>query len=341
MSRQASLATIILAAGKGTRMKSSKAKVLHEVFYQPMIHHVLKAIEPLKTGKSVVIVGHQRQEVEQVLSNHNVTCVEQLEQKGTGHAVLCAESFLSDFMGDVLILCGDSPLLLTKHLEQMYLKHSSGNTPLSIMTTSLKNPTNYGRIITDDSGSVIEIIEEKDATPRQRLIKEINAGIYCVKKDFLFEALKQITTDNSQGEMYLTDIVAIAVRNGFKVEKYEHPYSAHVLGVNSRAELSQAHTAIQARRNRELMDAGITMHNPLTTSVAPTVSVARDCILAPQVTISGNSSIGSGCIIEPGVFMTDTVIGNDVSIGANSVLSHCRIKNETKIAPLSHIDSDD
>jgi len=341
MTDQSSLATVILAAGKGTRMKSSRAKVLHEVFYQPMVQHVLNVVKPMQPARSIVIVGYQRADVEQVLGGYDVTCVEQKEQNGTGHAVLCAEAHLFNFTGHVMILCGDSPLLMTDHLQEMYDLHRASAAKLTIITTKLENPSNYGRILCDDAGNVIRIVEEKDATPEQRMIREINAGIYCVEKTFLFDALKQVTTDNSQGEMYLTDIVAIAVSQGIKVGRYEHPYPAHVLGVNSRVELAQAQSELQARRNIKLMDSGVTMQDPLSTSVAPTASIGSECILAPQVNITGSSTLGSGCCIEPGVFLKDAIVGSNVFIGANSVLCRCRISDGRNIPPMSYIDSSD
>ncbi len=335
MTDHSSLATIILAAGKGTRMKSSRAKVLHEVFYQPMVHHVLNAVKPLRPARAIVIVGHQRAEVEQTLAGYDVDCVEQKEQNGTGHAVLCAEPHLADFSGQVMILCGDSPLLMTRHLEEMYDLHQATGSKLTIITTRLKNPSNYGRILCDEAGNVVAVVEEKDATDPQKMIREINAGIYCVEKEFLFAALKQLTTDNSQGEMYLTDIVAIAVRQGIRVGKYEHPFPVHVLGVNSRIELAQAHREIQARRNNELMASGITMQDPFSTSVAPTAHIGSDCLLCPNVIITGSSTVGSGCCIEPNVFIRDGVVGSNVHIGANSVLVECRIADGRQIAPLT------
>ena len=332
-----SLAIIILAAGKGTRMKSDKAKVLHEVFFEPMIHHVIKAVQPLAADRSIVVVGHQKDAVREALSGFDLACVEQREQNGTGHAVLCAEEALRDFSGTVLILCGDSPLLLTEHLAEMLAAHGTGDSVLTIMTTTLDNPANYGRIISDASGNVSGIVEEKDASDRQRSIKEINAGIYCVEEKFLFSALKQVTTDNSQKEMYLTDIVSIAVQGGFSVQKYEHPVPDHVLGVNSRIELSKAHRELQARRNNELMISGTTMHHPATISVAPTAFVAPDSTLTANITISGGSVIGSGSILEPGVYLSNATLGQNVEVGANSVISDASIADGTIIPALSRI----
>ncbi len=335
MKTSRSLATITLAAGKGTRMKSDKAKVLHEVFFEPMVHHVIRTTQPLTAERSIVIVGHQKEAVTQALSGFTLTFVEQKEQNGTGHAVLCAEEALEDVDGTVLILCGDSPLLLTRHLREMLEVHDTTGTVLTIMTTSLDNPANYGRIITDNQNNVVKIIEEKDATKEQRIIKEINAGIYCVEKEFLFKALKQVTTDNSQGEMYLTDIVEIAVREGFSVQKYNHPVPAHVLGVNSRIELSEAHRELQWRRNHELMASGITMHNPATISVAPKTTMSPDSTLTQNITISGRSAIGDGSFIEPGVFIHNAVIGDNVHVGANSIICDTSIADGTRIPALS------
>ena len=331
------LATLILAAGKGTRMKSDQAKVLHEVFFEPMVHHVIRAVTPLSADRLLVIIGHQKERVKEALTDFDLRFVEQTEQNGTGHAVLCTEEQLADFNGNVLIVCGDSPLLKSEHLEEMLSIHLAEDSVLTIVTTSLENPSNYGRIISDSSGSVLEIVEEKDASESQRKIKEINAGIYCVKKDFLFDALKQVTTDNSQGEMYLTDIVAIAVDSGLQVKKYEHPIPDHVLGVNSRVELAKAHQEIQARRNSELMATGITMYNPESITVTPTATVSPGCTLTQHITITGVSAIGSGSLIEPGVTISNSRIGEQVSIGSNSVITDCSIGDNTTIEPLSRL----
>jgi len=181
------LSVIILAAGKGTRMKSDKAKVLHEVFYAPMVHHVLQATKPLDPLQTIVIVGHQKEAVEQALIPFDVTCVVQQEQLGTGHAVLIAETSINESSSTVMILCGDTPLIKSETLQEMYSFHQKQNSALTLMTTVLHNPTNYGRIISDSHNRVQGIVEQKDATTTQLEIKEINAGIYCVDKTFLLQ----------------------------------------------------------------------------------------------------------------------------------------------------------
>ena len=332
------LCVIVLAAGKGTRMKSSRAKVLHEVFYRPMLHHVLNSIAPLNPDSTVVIVGHQKEAVTAILDGYQVTCCEQREQKGTGHAVLSARPLLADFRGTLMIINGDSPLLLTEHLEQMIEAHRASTGALTIMTTTLDDPTNYGRVISDSAGAVQAVVEEKDASDQQRAVQEINAGIYLGDAEFIFGALERVTTDNVQGEMYLTDIVGIGVSDGQLVSKFTHPHPDHVLGVNSKVELARAHRELSARRNSELMAQGVTMADPVTTSVGPDVRVGSGCRIGAAVTIIGRSRIGDNCVIEPGVYLDDSEIGNEVKIGANSVVINHRVEMATRLAPLTLLD---
>ena len=326
---------VILAAGKGTRMKSEKAKVLHHVFYAPMLHHVLTAVKPLAADKTIVIIGHQRDDVEQSIAGFDVVLCVQEEQLGTGHAVLCAEQIISSKKGTVMILCGDIPLIQAETLKQMYVQHLAHGGPLTIMTTLLENPANYGRIVANDAGKVLSIVEEKDATVEQKKIREINAGIYCVDADFLFSTLKKVGTNNSQAEVYLTDIVSIATEENRHVETYRTHLPQDVLGVNSRIELAGAHKELQMRRNRQLMLDGITMHDPATTSIAPDVKIGRDVILYPGVHISGHSVIGKNCTLETGVFLKDSILGENVSIGAYSYLEGSAIEAGKDVAPHS------
>ena len=334
------LTVLILAAGKGTRMKSNKAKVLHEVFYSPMIHHVVKAVLPLGPSRTIVIVGHQQDEVRNALGDFPVEFVTQEKQLGTGHAVLATEQSLSDTQGTVMILCGDTPLIQTKTLQEMYDCHKASSATLTLMTTNLDNPTNYGRILIDSDGRLSGIVEEKDTTLEQKAIREINAGIYCVEKAFLYGALHRVGTDNSQGEMYLTDIVALAVTGGHRAERFITSAPHDVLGVNSRVELAAAHKEIQCRRNTELMLQGITMHNPETICVATTSTIGQDTLLMAGVHIQGESTLGESCRIEPGVILQNCILGDKVKIGAYSILENCTLPAETVLAPHSRQFSD-
>lgn len=336
MSDNSPLYIVILAAGKGTRMKSNKAKVLHEVFYAPMVHHVLNAVAPLQPTKSIAVVGYQREAVKQSLLNYSVELVIQEEQLGTGHAVLCAETAIDTLAGSVMILCGDSPLIRPETLQEMIQKHTSENATLTVMTTILDDPTHYGRIISSDDDTVLAIVEEKDTNSAQQQIQEINAGIYCIDTQFLFSHLKNIGTNNSQGEVYLTDIVSQAVNEGLSVHKFITPAPQDVLGVNSRLELSKAHHELQKRRNYDLMANGITMITPETIQVSPESSLEKDVTLHPGVEISGTSTIGSSCDIQAGAILHNVTLGSNCSIGAYSCITDCDIPNDSVIAPHSH-----
>lgn len=329
------LAVIILAAGKGTRMKSDKAKVLHQVFYAPMVHHVINAILPVNPAQTIVIVGHQREDVETALASFDLTSVVQNEQLGTGHAVLVAENSVIDKADTVMILCGDTPLIKTETLQAMYAHHQKQNSTLTLMTTVLDNPTNYGRILCDADNQVQAIVEQKDATTEQLKIKEINAGIYCVEKSFLFSALKRIGTNNSQGEVYLTDIVKLAVENGLLVEKIVVPEPLDVLGVNSRVELAGAQNELQMRRNRSLMLQGITMNNPETISVSPDSSIENDTILDPGVQISEGCRLGKSCRIGQGSILKNCHVGDNATIGPYSYLVDSTVAAGTALSPFS------
>ncbi len=313
--QSAPLSVIILAAGKGTRMKSTRAKVLHEVFFAPMLHHVLDSVASLKPAQTLVVVGHQWEAVAASLGGFNAQTVLQEEQLGTGHAVLCCRTSLIDPDATILILCGDTPLLRSQTLADMLSRHQASGAQLTLMTTLLQDPSNYGRILSDATGKVQAIVEEKDADPEQKKIREINAGIYCAQGTFLLKALAQVGTDNAQGEVYLTDIVSIATRDKLPVERYLNPEATDVLGVNSRVELAQAHRELQRRRNRALMLQGVTLQDPSTTTIAPGIAIGQDTIIEPGVRISGNSRIGQACHLESGAILHNCQLGDQVRIG--------------------------
>ena len=329
------LSVIILAAGKGTRMKSDKAKVLHEVFFTPMIRHVVNAVLPLNPEQIVAIVGHQQDAVQQVLQDFYLDFAVQDQQLGTGHAVLIAENIIRENVDTVMILCGDTPLIKSETLARMYREHKASKAALTLMTTHLDNPTNYGRILTTLAGKIAGIVEQKDATAEQLRINEINAGIYCVDKEFLFSALKRVGTDNSQNEVYLTDIVKLAVESSLSVEKVTTDNSLEVLGVNSRVELAEAHKALLQRRNIDLMMQGVSMYQPESISVSPEVHIGRDTLLEPCVRITGSSRIGESCLIGQGAILENCRIGDHVVIGPYSLLSDTTVDAESVLAAFS------
>jgi bifunctional UDP-N-acetylglucosamine pyrophosphorylase/glucosamine-1-phosphate N-acetyltransferase len=334
MSKNSELSVVILAAGKGTRMKSEQAKVLHEVLFKPMLHHVLDAVAPLSPKRSIVIVGHQEERVRESLQGYAVEIVTQKEQLGTGHAVHMAEGAIPEGDGVVLILCGDTPLITTRSLQEMYTKHVAERAQLTLMTTILEEPKGYGRIISQ-ADSISAIVEEKEASNEQKKITEVNAGIYLVNRSFLFEALATVTPENSQGEFYLTDIVEYGVTIGRKVQKSVNSEPIQVLGVNSKVELAAAHRHLQKQRNIELMQQGITILNDETVTISLSAKIGIDTILSPNVTILGETVIGRSCTIGSGAVIRDCKIGDFVQVGANSVLSHCNIDDNIQIAPLT------
>ena len=330
------LGAVVLAAGKGTRMKSTKAKVLHEVFFRPMLHHVLDSVLALGCDRIAVVIGHQRQAVSEALAGYSgVVPVIQEEQLGTGHAVQCCEAALRD-VATVLILCGDTPLVRPETLAAMLDAHRTGKPAITLLTTQLDDPRGYGRILSDESGGVLGIVEEKDADEAQRRIREINGGIYLVERALLFEALQQVDDDNSQGEIYLTDIVAIARDMGRAVRRFLHPDPVEVLGVNSRLELAQAHEELQRRRNEALMREGVTVYLPHTVCVAQGIPVGRDTVLHPGVRVTGRSRVGEACEIGPGAVLHDCRLEDGVVVGANCVLSNCQLERMEHVAPLTH-----
>ena len=310
-------AAVILAAGKGTRMKSAKAKVLHELFFKPMLHHVLDAVAAAGIARQAVIVGHQREKVLASLAAYQITPVVQEEQLGTGHAVLCAETACAD-AELVMILCGDTPLIRPETLQALLRQHQERGADLTLMTTELDNPFGYGRIISGADGQVLRIVEEKDANADERVLREINAGIYLADRSFLFAALRQVGRNNSQGEVYLTDIVGIAVREGRRVEKFVHRPAIDVLGVNSRVELAQAHAELQMRRCRELMLAGVTIYSPETVLISPESIIGQDAVIHAGVHLVGPCQIGAGAVI-----------------GAHSVLHGCAVAAGEEVPPLT------
>lgn len=324
---------VVLAAGKGTRMKSDQAKVLHEIFFAPMVHHVLDALQDLSLAQTVVVTGHHRAQVQAALAKYSLTFVEQAEQHGTGHAVLCAEKEIVEGNGSVLVLCGDTPLIRSNTLQEFIDGHHESGATLSVMTTHLADPTNYGRIVTDNEGNILCIVEEKDASESARLINEINAGIYCVDGKFLLHALHQVGTDNAQGEVYLTDIVAIAKSEGLPMHRFVCDDEDEVMGVNSRIELAQAHLCLQERRNRQLMEAGVTLLNPSTTAIEKSVQIGCDTVIHPNVHLAGNSVIGNGCSIGRSVVLKDCQLGDRVTVGPLAYLEGVVLADEEIVPP--------
>jgi len=289
---------IVLAAGKGTRMKSARAKVLHEVLFSPMACHVMDSLTELR-ARSIVVTGHQADRVEETLAPYSPTFVRQNEQLGTGHAVLATEEILAAKTGMALILCGDTPLLRPQTLQQMAAAHTRSGNVLTVMTTVLDDPAGYGRIISNDAGEVLRIVEEKDASEGERQLREINSGIYCVNLENLFPALHKIDNNNAQKELYLTDLVEIVTDNGARVGRFICREKNEILGINSRIELEAANVIMRQRVNKEFMLAGVTLVDSASIFIEKTVSIGLDTTIMGSCCLTGKTVIGRECVIGP------------------------------------------
>jgi bifunctional UDP-N-acetylglucosamine pyrophosphorylase/glucosamine-1-phosphate N-acetyltransferase len=333
-----SIAAIILAAGKGTRMKSDLVKVLHPILGIPMLSYPIElSLNELKAKKTVVVVGHQADRIQERFRNQRVDFALQEEQLGTGHAVLQALPFLQSFDGTVLILCGDVPLVKSETLHAFISTHRKEESTLSVLTAVVEKPFGYGRIVRNPEGWLEKIVEEKDASEEERTIQEINTGIFCVKARFLTEGLKEIGRENAQGEYYLTDLVEIAKRKGLRCSAYVAADPVEVMGINTRVDLAIASGRLRQEKLRGLMISGVTILDPETTYVDRTVKVGKDTLLYPNCHLQGATKIGERCVIEPNSKILDSIIGNDVTIRANSVITESKIEEGVSIGPFAHL----
>ena len=310
------VAVVVLAAGKGTRMKSARVKVLHEICGLPMLGHTQRVAEGLEAQRLVVVIGREADEVRRAFGE-SAEFVHQLEQKGTGHAVMMAEDALSDFTGDIFILYGDTPLLTVETLERMRALKAERVADLVMLTARGEIP---GRVVRDSEGRVERIVEAQDASPEELQIEERNTGVYLVSHDLLWAALSQIGTDNQQGELYLTDIVGYAVQKGHSVEALWLADSSECLGINDRQELAEATRLMQARINAEVMASGVTLVDPATTYIDATAEIGPDTVIEPGCCIKGHSKIGSHVLIRAGCYVEDSQLDEGVQFGPYSHL---------------------
>jgi UDP-N-acetylglucosamine diphosphorylase/glucosamine-1-phosphate N-acetyltransferase len=325
--------SLILAAGKGTRMKSEKPKVLHEVNGMPMLKRVVKVLEDSGIEKNFFILGHKKEVVLEAMGD--VMYVEQKEQLGTGHAVLIAKEKLGNLKEDVLITCGDTPLLKSETFNKMKKIFEEKNLDCIVLSCKVKNPFGYGRII-KENGNIVDIVEEKEATDEQRKIDEINTGVYIFKNEKLLEAVEKINNNNSKGEYYLTDVIKILSGEGQKVESFQIEDEDEVLGVNSKVQLAQANRILRERKNVELMDNGVILLDPATTYIEENVEIGEDTVIYPNVTIQGNTKIGKNCEILGNTRIENSVIGDNVRIEA-SVVEQSTLEDGVTVGPFAHL----
>ncbi len=288
---------LILAAGEGTRMKSSRPKVVHEILGMPMVRYVVRAAQDAGCERVVVVTGHGAELVEAVLGD--LTAVRQDRQLGTGHAVMCAREALADVTGSLVVLSGDVPLLSAETIAGLIAMRESSGASASVLTTRMIDPSGYGRIVRDRDGAVAAIVEDKDCTTGQRRLDEINTGTYCFDAAVLFAHLERLGTDNAQGEYYLTDMVEVFNAEGLTVSALLTEDPLEALGVNSRAHLAEATKIMQRRTNQRLMADGVTMTDPDLVWVGPDATLGRDVELLPMTMVMGETSIADGCCHRP------------------------------------------
>jgi bifunctional UDP-N-acetylglucosamine pyrophosphorylase/glucosamine-1-phosphate N-acetyltransferase len=347
--RRGGLAAIVLAAGKGTRMRSARAKVLHELLGRALVTYPVGIARELGAAPVVAVLGHQREAVEDLLETRfgagGVAVVEQAEQRGTGHAVRLAMPALRGFEGVVLVLYGDVPLLRRETLQEL-VGTARRYDCLAIVTATPDDATGYGRVVRDSRGHVTGVVEEKDATPEERAITEVNAGIYAAPADFLRTATAGLVAKNAQGEYYLTDIIAVAARS-IGVTAVEAD-ARDVAGINDREQLALAEATMRARINRHWMTHA-TFHDPASTVVEPDVTIEVDAVIGRNVALRGRTRVGHGARVEDGSILVDTDVGahahvlpytlaNEAVIGAGAVIGpFARLRPGAQIGPEAHV----
>lgn len=333
--------SIILAAGKGTRMKSETPKVLHKIFEKTLLGYVIE--EVTKTGlvdENYVIVGHQSERVEEFVNKEytNAKTVLQSPQLGTGHAVSMVLPHISNYEGDVIILCGDTPLITSETLKEFINYHRSQKSDLTVMSAIFENPTNYGRIVRNSDGTLHSIIEEKDANTEQKAIKEVNAGIYCLNWAKIKSAFGQLKTNNAQGEYYLTDIIKWTNDQSLRVEAHVLKNNDEIFGINSKTHLAEATRLLNQRVLQKHLDNGVTIIDPNTTWISPDTEIGSDTTIYPSSYITGVNKIGKNCKIGPFAHLRgDVVLDDNVKIGNFVEVKKTTIKSNTNACHLTYL----
>lgn len=326
---------VVLAAGKGTRMKSKLYKVLHKVCGKTMVEHVVDAAQGVNPAEIVTIVGTGAGDVEKVLADKSKFAFQE-KQLGTGDAVMTAREELGDKDGATLVVTGDTPLFTTDTFNELFKYHAEKGNAATVLTAKAPNPFGYGRIIRDDQGNVLRIVEQKDGKPEELKVKEINTGVFCFDNKKLFEALKHVNNDNAQGEYYLTDVLEILRNSGERVGAYKMPDFSESLGVNDRIALAQATKTMQRRINEQHMRDGVSFIDPDTAYIDADVKIGNDTVIEGNVVIKGNTEIGSDCYITSGSRIVDSKIGNNVTV-TSSTVEEAEMDDNTDIGPNSHL----
>lgn len=325
---------IILAAGKGTRMKSIHPKVVHKVCGKEMVNHVVDAASKAGVNETVVVLGHGIEEVKKVLAE-DVKIAIQKQQLGTAHAVKMAEENIKED-DTVIVLCGDTPLIEAATLEEFFKYHDDGKFAVTVLTTAVENPTGYGRIIRDDKGELLKIVEQKDASEEERAVKEINSGIYCFNGKFLKDSLEKVDNNNAQGEYYLPDTIEIIRNAAGKAGAYMGASIEELMGVNSRIQLSNAERIMRRRINERHMTNGVTIIDPDATYIDADVEIGNDTIILPACVLKKGTKIGVGCEIGPQTSMENSLVGDFTSV-KKSELIDASVGSNTKVGPYAYL----
>jgi bifunctional UDP-N-acetylglucosamine pyrophosphorylase/glucosamine-1-phosphate N-acetyltransferase len=329
---------VILAAGKGTRMKSALPKVVHPLAGRPIIEHVLGTASGLNASSTVLVVGHEADQVRAALAAYpSLRFVVQSPQLGTGHALLQTEPVLAGQTGTVLLIYGDVPLLRSSTLEQLLERHHVARAAATVLTAELDDPYGYGRIVRDEAGRISRIVEERDASSEERAIREINSGIYAFSLVHLFDALRSLATDNAQGEYYLTDLVAAYHRRGLTVDTLRLDDETELRGVNTRVDLADLTRVVFDRTRRSLMLNGVTLEDPPTAYIEDAVEIGEDTVIGPGVRIGGATIIGRGCRIHAGCRITSSRLADNVTVLDHSVIINSEVGTGAALGPFAHL----
>jgi bifunctional UDP-N-acetylglucosamine pyrophosphorylase/glucosamine-1-phosphate N-acetyltransferase len=326
---------VILAAGKGTRMKSELPKVLHPILGKPMVSYVIDACRKAKVDNILLVIGHKADLVKETLGS-DYQYVEQKEQLGTGHALMTAAETLTSIKGNVLVLAGDTPFLTGKILHQLIVRHQETKAAVSLMTTNINPPPPYGRILRDQNGRVLRIVEDRDATSAEKKITEVNTSHYCFRSEKVFPMLSNLSTENDQGEYYLTDIIHLLSQKNEIIETLSVKDPSILIGINNRYELSKTSMAMNKVILKDWMLKGVTIIDPESVYIEPDVRVGKDTVIYPFTLLMGKTSIGSNCTIGPQVKIANTVIKDRCRI-EYSVIENRTIAKESTIGPFASL----
>ncbi|MDZ4169310.1 MAG: bifunctional UDP-N-acetylglucosamine diphosphorylase/glucosamine-1-phosphate N-acetyltransferase GlmU [Coriobacteriia bacterium] len=325
---------LILAAGEGTRMNSDTPKVAHRVLGVPMVSLVVDTARRAGCDRVVIVTGHKAEVVEELLAGE--LCVRQDRQLGTGHAVMCAEDALADVSGSLVVLSGDTPLMSAETVSGLIALRESSGAACTVLTTRMGHPTGYGRIVRDRAGEVQTIVEEKDCTPEQRAITEVNTGTYCFDTRVIFAHLKKLTTDNAQGEYYLTDMLKVFRAEGLSVGAMVTDDPLETIGVNSREQLAEATSVLQHRINRRWMQKGVSMTDPGLVWIGPLVAVGRDVEILPMTFLTGTTRIGDRVTLGPNTRIADSIVEDDAVIDS-SVVVEAHVGPRASVGPVAYL----